>query len=63
MNNQYDLNLGWYEMMDRVAMIQNQLEDNVYNHCEADLNVQAMIDIIQDELNGLYSYCSGKLYK
>ena len=30
------MNLGWYEIMDRIAMIQDQLEMNVAKHQEID---------------------------
>ena len=30
------MNLGWYEIMDRIAMVQDQLEMNVAKHQEID---------------------------
>ena len=30
------MNLGWYEIMDRIAVIQNDIDYNVYHHGESD---------------------------
>lgn len=57
------LNLGWYELMDRIAMIQNQLEDSVNNHEVADVKLQALISDAQVSLYDAYSYCGQRFYK
>ena len=50
------MNLGWYEIMDRVAMIQSSLHDNVYEHQEKDAELQKLLDDAQDALNKAYQY-------
>ena len=39
------MNLGWYEIMDRVAMIQDQLEMSVAKHQNID---KEFYDLIQE---------------
>lgn len=50
------MNLGWYEIMDRIATIQNSLHDNVYEHQETDLELQKLLDDAQHALNQAYQY-------
>lgn len=54
------MNLGWYEIMDRIAMIQNSLNDNVYLHQEADVKLQSMLHTVQANLNKAYNYSATK---
>lgn len=50
------MNLGWYEIMDRVSGIQNKLEDTVMYHEVADMEVQRMIEEAQEVLSQAYTY-------
>lgn len=54
------MNHGWYEIMDRIHVIQNTLEDNVRNHREADEYLQALIDSAQEILGEAYQYVGMK---
>ncbi|MEG2707363.1 MAG: hypothetical protein RR959_08480 [Erysipelotrichaceae bacterium] len=54
------MNLGWYEIMDRIAMIQNSLNDNVCLHQEADVKLQSMLHTVQANLNKAYNYSATK---
>lgn len=54
------LNFGWYEIMDRIAMIQNQLHDNINEHQVADVGVQLLVDEAQGVLSALYNYAGKK---
>ena len=58
--NMNNVNLGWYEIMDRIAMIQSQLHDTVYEHQEVDVELQRIIDDAQVELNRAYQYAGEK---
>ena len=50
------MNHGWYEIMDRISVIQNTLEDNVRNHQEADEHLQGLINSAQKMLYEVYNY-------
>ena len=50
------MNLGWYEIIDRIAVIQNSLQDNVYEHQEADVELQKLLDDAQYALDQAYQY-------
>ena len=54
------MNLGWYELMDRVAMIQNQLETNVAEHQEVDEDFYNLIQEAQEKLADAYQYAGEK---
>lgn len=54
------MNLGWYELMDRIYVIQNTLHDNVYEHQETDAELQLILDNAQDTLSEAYQYVSRK---
>lgn len=54
------MNHGWYEIMDRISVIQNTLEDNVRNHPEADEHLQGLIDSAQKMLSEAYNYAGIK---
>ena len=54
------MNHGWYEIMDRISVIQNTLEDNVRNHQEADEHLQELIDSAQEMLGEAYQYAGMK---
>ena len=54
------MNFGWYEIMDRIAMIQNSLHDNVYEHQEKDAELQKLLDDAQDALSEAYQYAARK---
>ena len=40
-------NFGWYEIMDRLSVIQNQIHDHVYEHQETDADLQKLLDEAQ----------------
>ena len=54
------MNLGLYELMDRIYVIQNTLHDNVYEHQEADAELQRTLDDAQDALSEAYQYVARK---
>ena len=54
------MNLGLYELMDRLYVIQNTLHDNVYEHQEADVELQRILDNAQDSLSEAYQYAARK---
>lgn len=54
------MNYGWYEIMDRISVIQNTLEDNVRHHQEADEHLQGLIDSAQEILCEAYQYAGMK---
>ena len=54
------MNLGLYELMDRISVIQNQTHDNVYEHQEADVELQRILDNAQDYLSEAYQYAARK---
>lgn len=54
------MNLGWYEILDRISVIQNTLEEYVYNHQEADVELQHLVDSAQEHLNDAYQYAGKK---
>lgn len=54
------MNFDWYEIMDRISVIQNTLEDNVRNHQEADEKLQELIDSTQELLYEAYNYAGLK---
>lgn len=56
------MNLGLYEIMDRVSVIQSSLEDNVRHHQEADSRVVELVDEAQEVLNMLYQYAASEFY-
>ena len=45
------MNLGLYELMDRIYVVQNTLHDNVYEHQETDAELQRILDNAQDALS------------
>lgn len=54
------INLGWYELMDRVIMIQDQLETNVAEHKEVDEYFYKLIQEAQEKLADAYQYAGEK---
>ena len=54
------MNLGWYELMDRVAMIQDQLEMNVAKHQEIDKEFYDLVQEAQEKLSEAYQYAGKK---
>lgn len=54
------MNRGWYEIMDRISVIQNTLEENVRHHQEADEHLQGLIDSAQEMLSEAYNYAGIK---
>ena len=54
------MNLGLYELMDRLYVIQNTLHDNAYEHQEADVELQRILDNAQDSLSEAYQYVARK---
>ena len=55
------MNLGLYELMDRIYVIQNTLHDNVYIHQEADVELQRILENAQDSLSEAYLYAARKV--
>ena len=53
-------NFGWYEIMDRLSVIQNQIHDHVYEHQETDAGLQKLLDEAQYALNRAYQYAGEK---
>ena len=54
------MNLGWYELMDRLAMIQDQLEMSVAKHQNIDKEFYDLIQETQEKLSGAYQYAGKK---
>ena len=54
------MNLGWYELMDRIVMIQDQIQSNLYEHQEADVEIKVMLDKAQEALSKAYQYVGEK---
>lgn len=54
------MNLGWYEIMDRISVIQIQLEDSVREHQVSDMELIKFIDKAQDYLSDAYQYSAEK---
>ena len=54
------MNLGWYEIMDRVAMIQDQLEMSVAKHQNIDKEFYDLIQEAQEKLSDAYQYAGEK---
>lgn len=54
------MNLGWYELMDRIVMIQDQLEMNVAKHQEIDKEFYDLIQEAQEKLYDAYRYAGEK---
>lgn len=54
------MNLGLYELVDRIYIIQNTLHDNVYEHQETDAELQHILDNAQDALSEAYQYVARK---
>ena len=52
------MNFGWYEIMDRLAVLQYQIHDSVYEHQEADVKLQNLIDDAQCSLSDAYQYAA-----
>ena len=52
-------NFGWYEIMDRLSVIQNQIHDHVYEHQETDagLQKQKLVVFIQQKLMLILIVC------
>ena len=54
------MNLGLYELMDRISVIQNTIHDHLYEHQEADVDLQRILDNAQDYLSEAYQYAARK---
>jgi hypothetical protein len=54
------MNLGLYELMDRIYVVQNTLHDNVYEHQETDAELQLILDNAQDALSEAHQYVARK---
>ena len=54
-------NFGWYEIMDRLSVIQQQIHEYVYEHQEADADLQKLLDEAQYALNQAYQYAGEKV--
>ena len=54
------MNLGLYELMDRISVIQNTIHDHLYEHQETDVELQRILDNAQDYLSEAYQYAARK---
>lgn len=54
------MNLGLYEIMDRIAVIQDQIDNNLYHHQEGDKCLQSILDSAQEDLGDAYQYIANK---
>ena len=54
------MNLGWYELMDRIAMIQDQLEISVAKHQNIDKEFYDLVQEAQEKLYDAYQYAGEK---
>lgn len=54
------MNFGWYEIMDRISVIQNALEDNVRNRQEVDEKLQELVDSAQEMLCKAYQHAASQ---
>ena len=54
------MNLGIYELMDRISVIQNTIHDHLYEHQETDVELQRIVDNAQDYLSEAYQYVARK---
>ena len=54
------MNWGWYEIMARVAMIQDQIESQVGSHPERDDTFDEILDKAQELLSEAYKYAGEK---
>ena len=54
------MNLGWFEIVDRVAMIQDLIESQVGSHPERDDIFVENIDKAQESLSEAYQYALEK---
>ena len=54
------MNLGIYELMDRISVIQNTIHDYLYEHQETDVELQRILDNAQDSLSEAYQYTARK---
>lgn len=50
------MNLGWYEIMVLIAMIQDDVDTHVYHHGESDEKLKAMLEEVQQLLSDAYHY-------
>lgn len=61
------MNLGWYEILDRVSMIQNQLEDYVVTHgtvlLDGDEDLDKLFANAHEALNKIYNYAGNKWHE
>ena len=53
-------NFGWYEIMDRQSVIQQQKHEYVNEHQETDADLQKLLDEAQYALNQAYQYAGDK---
>lgn len=54
------MNHGWYEIMDRLSVFQQGIEDHVRNHQASDDELKRLIDEAQEKLADAYQYAGGK---
>ncbi len=54
------MNLGWYEIMDGVALIQDSIESQVGSHPERDDMFEEILDKAQKLLSEAYQYAGEK---
>ena len=57
---EFEMNFGWYELMDRIVMIQDQLEMNVAKHQEIDKEFYDLVQEAQEKLSEAYQHTGKK---
>ena len=55
------MNLGIYELMYSISVIQNTIHNHLYEHQETDVELQRMLDTAQESLSDAYQY-AGKMF-
>lgn len=53
-------NFGWFEIMDRLSVIQQQIHECVYEHQEADVELRRVLYEAQEALGQAYQYAGEK---
>ena len=54
------MNHGWYEIMDRISVFQQGIEDHVRNHQAGNDELKRLIYEAQEKLEEAYQYAGGK---
>jgi len=54
------MNHGWHEIMDRLSVFQQGIEEHVKNHQASDDELKRLIDEAQEKLADAYQYAGAK---